>query len=364
MDRTTIDTPSINANFATTVINRAADIINAADTTAGEVCNAFPALQQAGDEVIASESHNQKTSRTYGWPRLMNDLRDYITGLHPEHAGSFGPVSDWSSTTDPSVVAQTLRTAALQIARQVEERTRTADRFETMTPKAQSEDFLMRKAASFLTENSLDVKIEWDREDPNAPIDYRGTVDGAPWAFELTQLRKDAKGSHRQIGHPEDKRSVEQQLKDLGDPIPRQPDGPEELNQALKKAIEDKSKKSKLDTLNGSRHCLIIHNWQFLYTPDWDGIEPPDLSKFDAVMILHQESMPPAHVWEILKQDGFGRTLPSQDMNDLADITESQIADGEMRAKTELIKSTWKHVESLGLTDDDIREAVDQARKE
>ena len=57
-----------------------------------------------------------------------------------------------------------------------------------MTEQQFGEYLLMQAAAGFLKEQGLSLHIT-DERDPNAPIDYRGTLDGTPWAFELTQLR-------------------------------------------------------------------------------------------------------------------------------------------------------------------------------
>ena len=121
------------------------------------------------------------------------------------------------------------------------------------------------------------------------------------------------------------------------------------------------SKPSKLKDLNGVRYCLILHNRQFLYVPDWEKIAIPDLSAFDAVLALHQESFPPAQTWQVLR-NGFGKPVRSQNVNDLGDIAAFRNSNRAHRIDAELVKSAWQQIEALGLTDDDIRAAITEAR--
>ena len=93
--------------------------------------------------------------------------------------------------TNRNEVARTLRDAAPHVSKLVYERTEAATAFELMDEKQQGEHLLMKKAAAFLSQQGLEIKIQWDREDPDGPLDFRGTIDGIPWAFELKQLRRD-----------------------------------------------------------------------------------------------------------------------------------------------------------------------------
>ena len=361
MANTGNDTPFINANFAMTVIKRAAETVAGATTTPGQGCDAFSAFQQARDEFKAGETRQQEKSRSYGWALLMRDVGQYIKIRHPIYEDSFTPIGDWSEATTPNVVAQTLREAATAIADLVAERTRAASKFEAMTPQEMAEYDLMWKAAAFLTRQGLTVNVAWDRENPDGPIDYRATVDGVEWAFELTELRMDAEGSHLTIGHPSERKTIREQPDQLVTKVPQIPDGPDALQQALDNAAKHGSKPSKLKDLNGVRYCLILHNRQFLYVPDWEKIAIPDLSAFDAVLALHQESFPPAQTWQVLR-NGFGKPVRSQNVNDLGDIAAFRNSNRAHRIDAELVKSAWQQIEALGLTDDDIRAAITEAR--
>ncbi len=71
----------------------------------------------------------------------------------------------------------------------------------------------MRKTAEFLREEGMEVKMVMEREYPNAPLDYRGRVDGVPWAFELTRLREDSNEDLERLaivqqGHGSDQEST------------------------------------------------------------------------------------------------------------------------------------------------------------
>ena len=353
--------PTNNANFALAVINRAVEIVAGGTPTTAQQHDAFSALQQAWEEFKAGETRQQEKSRTCGWSLLRKDIGEYIKSREPAFANSHTPITDWGSATDRDTVAQILREAALPISRVVEERTRWAAKFDSMAPKESMEYDLMRKAAVFLKQHGLTVQIAWDREDPNDPIDYRGTVDGVGWAFELTELRIDAKGSHVKMGHPNERKSIKEQLAELAAPVPQIPDGSDALQKALHAAAKHGGKASKLEALNGARYCLVLHNRQFLYAPDWEAIRFPGFGAFDAVLTLHQESFPPAQIWQVFR-NGFGKPMRSHNVSDLGDIVAFRNSRRAHSIDTDRIRSTWRKSELLGLTDDDIRAAVAETR--
>lgn len=352
--------PSINAYFAAAVINRAAEIVAGAATSAAPGCDAVSALQQARDEFIAAETSRQKSGRTYAWPLLIKDIGEYVKRREPAYADSFTPLVKWSAATDAGAVAQTLREAALPIGQMVAERTRWTAKLDAMSEQERAEFELMWKAVPFLEEHGLTVQVDWDREDPNDPVDYRATVDGVDWAFELTELRIDAKGSHLTIGHPKERKSVPDQLTELAAPLPQVPDGLDNLQKALNAAVSHASKASKLEARNGAKYCLVLHNRRFLYAPDWEAIALPDFSAFDAVLILHQDSVAAAHTWEIWR-NGFGQTLSSQNVSDLGDIAGFKLS-GRPGFNPEAIRSFWRRMEESGITEAEIYEIVKQVR--
>ena len=361
MTRISSDAPAINANFAATVINRAAEIVAGTATDPGQECYVVDALRQARDEFLAAETRNQKKIRTYGLPHLLRDLGQYITSRYPEYADSFSPITEWSGKSTPTSVAETLREAAPNVSMIVEERTRMVSKLDAMSDRELREYDLMRKVVDFLTRHSLSVRVAWDREDPDAPIDYWATVDGVRWAFELTELRLDPKENYyRKVGHPNEKRSIAEQVNVLEIPLPQIPDGPDALRNALDAAVKHGSKEEKLKGLNGAKYCLVLHNRQFCYVPSWEEITMPDLSAFDAVLILHQESIPPAQVWEV-PRNGFVKPLSSQNVDDLADIAEFRMS-GRPGVNPEVIRSFWKRMEESGITDAEIYEALKEAR--
>ena len=357
-----IDTPSINANFAATVINRAAEIFADAATGPGQERYAIDALYQARDEFMVRETRKQRNSRTYGFPHLLRDLREYITSRYPKYADSFTPITEWSGETAATTVVETLHEAALKVRMIVEERTRMASKFDTMSEKELREYDLMWKAVAFLTRHGLNVSVEWDRENPNAPIDYWATIDGLSWAFELTELRLDPKENyHRKVGHPNDNRSIDEQLEALAMLLPQVPEGPDALQSALNAAVKHGSKEGKLEAENGAKYCLVLHNRQFLYVPSWEKITVPDLIAFDSVLILHQESIPPLQAWEVLR-NGFSKQLPSQNVDDLDDIAAFRSSNRARGSDPEMSKAALRRLEGLELTEDDVRAAIAEAR--
>ncbi len=352
------NTPTINSNFAATVINRAAEIIAGATTTPWQECDAYGALRQARDEFKAGETRQQEKSRTYGWALLMKDVGQYIKSREPEFAHSRTPIVDWSEATDPVAATQILREAALPISLMVAERTKMVNKLDSMSEQERVEYALMRKAVAFLEQHGLTVQIAWDRENSNEPIDYRGILDDVAWAFELTELRLDAEEAQINNQRPKKGKSIREQLTER---MPQIPDGPDALQKALDNAVMHGGKASKRNALNEAKYCLVVHNRQFLYAPDWEAITLPDLRAFDAVLVLHQESYPPAQTWQVFR-NGFGKTLRSNNANDLGDIIAFRNSNRTRRSDPELVKAALRRLEALELTEDDVRAAIAETR--
>ena len=68
---------SVNAEFAETILRRAAEIIAAGQRDA-DGSNAYTALEQARDEFVDQESQSQRKQRTYGLQQLSLDLGSFI----------------------------------------------------------------------------------------------------------------------------------------------------------------------------------------------------------------------------------------------------------------------------------------------
>ena len=350
-----------NARFAATIINRAADIvIQAPRPPSGDY--AFAALQQARDECLASEGSKANQFRAYSFSQLLNDLAQHIRARYPAYSQAIAPIGEWSRATPPETVAAALRAAAGTISRLIAQRAIMASRFEMMSDQESADYNLMRKAAALLTRHGLSVNIDWEREDTDGPIDYRGTVDGVPWAFALAQLRKDPnRGYYRKTVHPNARETFAGKFQSPGEPLPQIPRGADILQQALNKAVLRGKQESELAALNGAGYCLVIQNWQFTLTPDWKRISLPDLAGFDAVLILHQETgVTGAEVWQVLRSTGFNPPLTGQNVADLNDIADFKLPG--WRAKAAAIQSAWEQLDELNLSEADFRNAVPKAR--
>jgi hypothetical protein len=349
---------TVNADFATTIIIRASEIVAGAAADQGDNPNAFEALQKARDEFVAGHLHRDEKGRTYGWPQLVNDLRRYLEAHGIVAPGTWGNITRWSTATNHNQVARILRESAPQISKLVYDRTEAATAFELMDEKRRSEHLLMKRAAAFLSEQGLEVEIQWEREDPDAPLDFRGTIDRVPWAFELKALRKDPNGYHRKLGHPNERRSLEQQLEALAQPLPQVRDDTETLQWALDKAVSDAGKSSKIEALTGAKYCLVVHNYQFTYIDAWHTVTMPDLGAFDAVIVLHQDTVAPAWTWEVLRQTGIDKPLRTQNAGDLADIVEFRMSRNGM-PDPKLISYAWEHLGDMEGVESEILKAFE-----
>ena len=216
----------------------------------------------------------------------------------------------------------------------------------------------MKRATAFLSQQGLEVDIRWYREDPDSPLDFRGTIDGIPWAFELKALRKDPDGYHRKLGHPNERRSLDQQLETLAEPLPQIRDDSDTLQSALDQAFSDAGKAAKMEALKGDRYCLVVHNQQFTFVDSWSTITMPDLGAFDLVIALHQDTITSAWTWEVLRQTGIDKPLPSQDVGGLADIVEFKMSSHGM-PDAGLIRNAWGYLEGLDPIEDRISKAFE-----
>ncbi len=322
MDNRVVAAAKYNAEFAMDVMLRAAELIGSSPDYLTDGTLIVDALLKAWEEVQQAETARQRKLRTYGWRHFVSDLRCYVMlneGVNPD---SLVPISEWGLGLAPAFLASNLRRAAPVIAKRAEERTISAGRLGIMDEKELYEHFLMAATADFLRTQGLRVEISREWENPNAPLDYRGTVDGVPWAFELTRLRQDPKrGYHRKIGHPRERKSLDEQLRAFSEePMPRVPSGPDALRRSLNQAIEHGRKASKTKALMGAKYCLVVHNQQFTNPEDWERIEFPESGELDAVIFLHEQMIPPGKVWEVIPQDAFGRTVESSTVEDLERI--------------------------------------------
>ena len=336
---------TVNADFATAIILRAADLVDSAAADQGDNPNAFETLQKARDEFAAGHLHRDEKGGTYSWPQLVSDLRNYLKSSGIIAQDTREGVTQWSMDTDHNEVARILRETAPHISKLVYDRTEAATAFELMDEKQRGEHLLMKRAAAFLSQQGLEVEIQWGREDPGAPLDFRGTIDGIPWAFELKALRKDPKTYHRQVGHPKDRRNHEQQLESLAVCLPQIRDDAETLQQAIDDAVSNAGKDTKVRALAGDKYCLVVHNYQFTYVYAWHAVTVPDFGEFDAVIVLHHDTIASTWTWEVLRQTGIDKPLPTQNIDDLADIVEFKMSSNRV-PNPELVRHAWEHLEN------------------
>lgn len=358
MNSTAKEAVNANAEFITDIMSPAAKFFKSPESDRTPLVDV---LQQARDEFLKNETKGRKNARTYYWATLLNDLKWYLVNHEAADPDSFSPITDWEQVHAPTTVADTLLQATEVIKKKAQERTITMGRVDAMTEKEFGEHMLMQATAEFLTQQGLNVQMSREWEDPSAPLDYRGTVDGTPWAFELTAMREDPKKDyHRKTGHPKEKKSPEEQLENLQKPLPQIPDGSEALQRNLNKAIEHGRKRCKVRALDGAKYCLVIHNPQYLYIPDWQEITCPSLEGLDAVMLFHEEIVPPARVWQVIPPDAFGKTVKGGTVEDLEKLALTQQTGSP---DPRVVKEVWQRLDELNISEKDILEAIEQAKR-
>ena len=358
-------TARANASAVTEVLELAITIFaKAAQKTDGQAF-IIEAIDQAKKQVLAHETKQQRNSRTYGYANIIPDLRHHLVAKGIIHTPDSGcaPITDWQSETDPDTVIETIQTAAREIASEVETRTKNATYFEMMSEKERVEYQVMRKATAFLTSQDLDIEVEWHRGDPDDPIDYWGTINGQKWAFEIKALRIDAEGSHRQVGHPKEGKTLQQQLEDLGAPIPMVQDDSNSLQKALDKSVNEARKPAKIEAAGNTPYCLLLHHRQFLNTTAWNQVTMPDLSAFNVVLVLHQDDFTPTQVWDVLRQQDLPKPIHGHSIEQLHHIADGAARTPEEQQQREFAQQAWANTRELGITEEDVAENIKRVRQ-
>ena len=107
--------PAANARYASSVIRKAADIIDET-VKAGEEWTVYEALRQATDEYRATEAERDETQRSYGMVALLKDIGKFVRGRPSANDVHFpsgwGLVGTWSNSVGLKTVTSTLREAA------------------------------------------------------------------------------------------------------------------------------------------------------------------------------------------------------------------------------------------------------------
>ena len=339
-----------NTKFASTLLLEAAEAVQ-------QDQNPYEALQDARSRFLHEESQNEIKLRTYAFGSLMNDLRQFLikhAGIDPD---GFAPLNECQRALGNKATEAILRKAAETIPHTIEKRILTESMMERMSEKEFYEYSVMCKTVRFLTLQGIDIKIQWEREEPDAPLDYVGTVEGIPWKFELTQLRKDAKESHRKIGNPKEKKSLSKQLDELSNPLPHVDQDKDSLQAALDKAVAHA--RDKAHALEGAKICLVIHNRQFTYIPSWEQITWPGTENIDQVLILHEEEFTATQSWEVRHPHAFGPTLKSHGLSHLENQALARLlTDGN----EEHAKLATEHIKEWNISEQAILEALEEVR--
>ena len=84
-----------NAEFATTVMLWAAELVGAAREFSKEENPIIDVLLKAWDEMQQRETARQRKLRTYGWRHLASDLRSYVLVNEDVSPDSLAPISEW-----------------------------------------------------------------------------------------------------------------------------------------------------------------------------------------------------------------------------------------------------------------------------
>ena len=162
--------------------------------------------------------------------------------------------------------------------------------------KEVTEQGSMQLVADRLTEVGLKIEIQWNRPDVSAFPDYKGSVNGQPWAFEITQIMRPNPKGFIYIHNSED-------LEKLGESmLPQVPTDLETLQEVLQERIREKSASKRTNKLDqNEKYCLILIDNQFFYDENWlHTLATQDYSAFDAVVTIQS-------------QEPFGYDSPSQE---------------------------------------------------
>ena len=330
MTQTTLSTAESNRALVADILMTAADVVDRSQPH--DQPDVVAAISEAKMAVLDQEPAQRKALRSYGAAEILPDFGRYIGKAFPEFkptAMQRSPVSLWCRNADTRTVAETLRAAAAAVSDDVYRRSIAVEQRKRLSDKERDQLATLDQLVQHFASYAVAADIRWDKPYDAFPAEFNGTINGARWAFVVTEITR-AGARFNAETH------------DLANPV----------QSALQFAYDDAVNARGETKTDCAQHCWVIRNAEFGDPTQWRNVE---LARhpFDAIAIAHENLPTASTVWQLVPETAFGDNIPSQTVRGLAAIVQQrQKRNPSINPKS--LEQAWKAIEAANLTEDDI----------
>ena len=330
MTQTALSTPEINRALVADILMAAADVVD--QSQPHDRPDAVTAISAAKVAVLDREPAERKALRSYGAAEILPDFGRYIGRAFPEFkptAMQGAPITAWCRKADTRTVAKALRRAADVVGNDVYRRSIAVEQRKRLNDQERDQLTTLDQLVQHLASYAVSVELRWDKPYDAFPAEFNGTVNGARWAFVVTEITRAGARFSAETGEPANP-----------------------LQSALQLAYADARNARKGTKANDAQRCWVIRNAEFGDPTQWHNVE---LARhpFDAIAIVHENLPTASTVWQFVPETAFGDNIPPQTVSDLAATVQQRLARNPS-IKPKSLEQAWQALEAVNLNEDDI----------
>lgn len=330
MTQTTLSTPEINRALVADILRAAADVVD--QSQPHNRPDAVTAIVAAKMAVLGQESAEHKALRSYGAAEVLPDFGRYVGRAFPEFkptAMQRAPITAWCRSTDTHTVAESLRAAAAAVSNDVYRRSIAVEQRKRLNDKERDQLATLDQLVQHLASYAVSAELRWDKPYDALPTEFNGTINGARWAFVVTEITRAGPWFRAETRYPTNP-----------------------VQAALQRAYDDAMNARWETKANDAQRCWVIRNAEFGDPAQWRNVELPR-HHCDAIAIAHENLPTASTVWQLVPGTAFGDNIPPQTVSDLAATAQQRlIRNPSINPKS--IERAWQAIEAVNLTEDDI----------
>ena len=327
---TTLSTPEINRALVADILMAAADVVDRAQPH--DRPDAVTAISEAKMAVLGQEPAESKVLRSYGAAEILSDFGRYIGREFPKFkptAMQRSPITSWCRNADTLTVAETLRAAAVAVSDDVYRRSIAVEQRKRLNDKERDQLATLDQLVQHFASYAVSAELRWDKPYDAFPAEFNGTINGARWAFVVTEITRAGARFSAETGYPTNP-----------------------VQAALQFAYDDAMNVRWETKANDAQRCWVIRNAEFGDPTQWHDVELAS-RPFDAIAIAHENLPTAATVWQLVPETAFGDNIPPQTVSDLAATVQQRLArNPSINPKS--LEQSWQALEAANLTEDDI----------
>lgn len=330
MTQTTLSTPELNRALVADILRAAADVV---DQSQPHNCpDAVTAIAAAKMAVLDREPAEHQALRSYGAAEVLPDFGRYVGRAFPEFkptAIQRAPISSWCRSTDTRTVAKTLRAAAAAVSNDVYRRSIAVEQRKRLNDKERDQLATLDQLVQHLASYEVSAELRWDKPYDALPTEFNGTINGARWAFVVTEITRAGARFSAKTSEPTNP-----------------------VQSALRCAYDDAMNARRETKANDAQLCWVIRNAEFGDPAQWRNVKLPR-HPCDAIAIVHENLPTASTVWQLVPGTAFGDNIPPQTVSDLAATVQQRLTRNPSINPKSLAQA-WQAMEAVNLTEDDI----------